>query len=221
MDYVCEVGAQRNFEPWRDAAKVAKALDAEKEEEEAYNPMKALENRTAESKREMDILDALDEIRTRNARNERVDADAVIEGILDGKEEAERRQRLAEEEEDEAAVRAAFHDEAGEFVKRVADLEEGGGLVAVPGSLGLGAPLPPPSTSLRGAVLQDVRLVAAETTAILKRKAESAYGIVLKKKASPPTSAPSVAETKGAGIIPAPKASALALLGAYSASDSE
>lgn len=41
-------------------------------EEEENNPMKALENRTTDSKRDMDILDALQDIRARNARNERI-----------------------------------------------------------------------------------------------------------------------------------------------------
>ena len=49
-------------------------LKAERNTSEENNPLKALENRTIEAKREMDILDALDEIRTKNARSERVDA---------------------------------------------------------------------------------------------------------------------------------------------------
>ncbi|KAG1613807.1 hypothetical protein G6F44_013312 [Rhizopus delemar] len=73
-DYVAEHGASRNFEPWREE-------DEKKEsgsEEEEEDPMKALENRTLDSKREMEILDALDEIRTRNARSERIDVDEVL-----------------------------------------------------------------------------------------------------------------------------------------------
>jgi hypothetical protein len=41
-------------------------------EAEENNPMKVLEHRTQDSKRETDILDALQDIRARNARNERV-----------------------------------------------------------------------------------------------------------------------------------------------------
>ncbi|WP_228058543.1 Saf4/Yju2 family protein [Nostoc sp. LEGE 12447] len=37
--------------------------------------MKALENRTLDSQVEMDILDALDEIKSLNARNAKVDLD--------------------------------------------------------------------------------------------------------------------------------------------------
>ena len=51
-------------------------------EEEENNPMKALENRTVDSKREMDILDALQDIRARNARNERVGQDVDLEARI-------------------------------------------------------------------------------------------------------------------------------------------
>eukprot|EP00617_Octactis_speculum_P004193 CAMPEP_0185788070 /NCGR_PEP_ID=MMETSP1174-20130828/144138_1 /TAXON_ID=35687 /ORGANISM="Dictyocha speculum, Strain CCMP1381" /LENGTH=52 /DNA_ID=CAMNT_0028481555 /DNA_START=21 /DNA_END=176 /DNA_ORIENTATION=- len=40
--------------------------------------MKALENRTIDSKKEMDILDALDELKAINQRKERVDTEAVL-----------------------------------------------------------------------------------------------------------------------------------------------
>jgi len=71
-DYQAELGAARNFEPWRDEQEHEEIDRLAKLEEEENNPMKALENRTVDSKREMDILDALQDIRARNARNERV-----------------------------------------------------------------------------------------------------------------------------------------------------
>jgi hypothetical protein len=65
-------GATRNHEPWREEDK-AKALTAkEREEEEMGNAMKALENRTQDSKREMDVLSALDEMRSMKARHSKV-----------------------------------------------------------------------------------------------------------------------------------------------------
>jgi hypothetical protein len=83
-------------------------------EEEENNPMKALENRTIDSKREMDILDALQDIRARNSRNERI-GDAAIEEMLARKlneehlevdEDEEERRKW--EEEDEKIVREVF-----------------------------------------------------------------------------------------------------------------
>jgi len=109
-DYAAEHGASRNFEPWREEQAVEEEDRLAKLEEEENNPMKALENRTTDSKREMDILDALQDIRARNARNERMGhtvdllADIGVEE-LENEEDTERK-RL--EEEDEKLVREVF-----------------------------------------------------------------------------------------------------------------
>ncbi|KAH9946423.1 CWC16 protein [Epithele typhae] len=98
-DYAAEHGASRNFEPWR-----------EEKAEEENNPMKALENRTVDSKREMDILDALQDIRARNARNERVgqSVDLLDRLGMEEIESEEDRERKLAEEEDERLVREVF-----------------------------------------------------------------------------------------------------------------
>ena len=72
--------------------------------------MKALENRTQDSKREMDILDALQDIRARNARNERVgqSVDLVARVNLEEIEREEDEERKRQEEEDEKLVKEAF-----------------------------------------------------------------------------------------------------------------
>lgn len=79
-------------------------------EEEENNPMKALENRTVDSKREMEILDALQDIRARNARIERAGQSDELLARMHMQEveddEAAEEKRL--EEEDEALVRAVF-----------------------------------------------------------------------------------------------------------------
>jgi hypothetical protein len=74
--------------------------------------MKALENRTVDSKREMDILDALQDIRARNARNERIHRTGEVSDLLQPsppealtEEEIERRRA---EDEDEELVRQVF-----------------------------------------------------------------------------------------------------------------
>jgi len=109
-DYSAEHGASRNFEPWREEKAVEEEDRLAKLEEEENNPMKALENRTVDSKREMDVLDALHDIRARNARNERMGQTEDIMGRL-GREEVlspEEEQRRREEEEDERLVREVF-----------------------------------------------------------------------------------------------------------------
>jgi len=117
-DYAAEHGAQRNFEPWRDEKG---DIAAEREEEEENNPMKALENRTQDSKREMEIMDALDEIRTRNAVNERADADQLLSKLVGTEEEIALKKQQQEDEEDDRLTKAVFHDVDGETVKRLRD----------------------------------------------------------------------------------------------------
>ncbi|TEB36083.1 DUF572-domain-containing protein [Coprinellus micaceus] len=111
-DYAAEHGASRNFEPWRDEAAEEEEDRLAKMEEEENNPMKQLENRTQDSKREMEVLDALQDIRARNARIERAgqsQSDDLLRRLdmeeLEDQEDAERKKL---DEEDEALVRAVF-----------------------------------------------------------------------------------------------------------------
>ncbi|KAF8623973.1 hypothetical protein AX15_006127 [Amanita polypyramis BW_CC] len=109
-DYAAEHGASRNFEPWREEKIVEEEDRLAKLEEEENNPMKVLENRTIDSKREMDILDALQDIRARNARNERVGQtiDLIAHTGKDEIESEEDAERKKLEEEDEKRVREVF-----------------------------------------------------------------------------------------------------------------
>lgn len=77
-NYEMESGATRNFEIRRDTEQAVADEELMREEEEKQDSMKALENRALDSKIEMDILDALDEIKASNQRHERVDTTALI-----------------------------------------------------------------------------------------------------------------------------------------------
>ncbi|KAJ1555824.1 hypothetical protein HK405_012348 [Cladochytrium tenue] len=140
-DYVAEIGAQRNYEPWREdrdtgdggaaggtassglglggAAAAAAAASGD-----AADPMRALESRTLDSKREMDVLDALDEIRTRNAAAERLDAGDVLARLVASKRDllAERERR--QDELDAAVARAVFTAADGGAVRRILDRDD-------------------------------------------------------------------------------------------------
>jgi hypothetical protein len=71
--------------------------------------MKALENRTVDSKREMDILDALQDIRARNARHERAGQGEIVDKVtVEDEETEEDLQKRLEDEEDERLVRQVF-----------------------------------------------------------------------------------------------------------------
>lgn len=138
MDYVCERGAKRNFEPWREASKaeqnesVEETLDRlEKEEnedmeQEERDKMMELEGKMQDSKREMAVADALDEIRMRNARIEREErGDGEELALMRAKEEADQA-KLQAEKDDEEAARRAFMTSGGEKVKRIVDGEADG-----------------------------------------------------------------------------------------------
>jgi DNA-directed RNA polymerase subunit RPC12/RpoP len=109
MDYECERGAKRNFEPWREA-KLAEETEEERldrleKEEQERDAMKELETKVLDAKTEMAIADALDEIRSRNARLEKADRDGV-EVKVEADPAVDRRKR--QEEEDAEAARQAF-----------------------------------------------------------------------------------------------------------------
>lgn len=79
MDYAVEHGVVRNFEPWRqNEAKVQAAL-TKRAEEEKYDAVRALENRTLDSKRQMDQLDALEELKAMRAQQAALTADDLLE----------------------------------------------------------------------------------------------------------------------------------------------
>lgn len=115
-DYVAEHGITRNFEPWRDEDAATQEKQEEKLLAEENNPLKALENRTLDSKRELEIMEGLDEIRTRNARLERMDVsellDKMVETYDSGEDEkvaqevfkAKRQREIEEDEKAEAAI---------------------------------------------------------------------------------------------------------------------
>ncbi|KAI1429516.1 DUF572-domain-containing protein [Xylaria sp. FL1777] len=105
-DYACERGAKRSTEPWRVGREETdeERLDRLEKEEEERDAMVELEAKTVDAKREMAVADALDEIRTRNARVERADRDGLEAGVAPVvDEDAERQDR-----EDAEAARRAF-----------------------------------------------------------------------------------------------------------------
>lgn len=120
QDYACESGAKRSTEPWRvgvdetDEQRLDR-LEREGAEEEQRNAMVELETKTVDAKREMAVADALDEIRTRNARLERANQDGVEASVpIPVDNEAERLER-----EDAEAARRAF-----EFARQVDRMTE-------------------------------------------------------------------------------------------------
>ncbi|KAK4103979.1 DUF572-domain-containing protein [Parathielavia hyrcaniae] len=140
QDYVVEKGAKRNTDPWKRGLENGAGAEgegggletdeqrldrleremAEAEGEEERNAMAELEAKTEDAKREMAVADALDEIRSRNARLEmarKEGGELVGAGLAMVSPEEEERRR--QEEEDAEAARRAFA-----FVRRQDMLEE-------------------------------------------------------------------------------------------------
>lgn len=208
-DYTAEHGIQRNFEPWRkeEGEKEIDRLDhLEEEEARANNPMEALENKAIDSRREMDILDALQSIKSRNARLDRAAATGDEEKILDrvssgleiGDREVEQKlteyelQKKKEEEEDEAEVRRVF---GRAFLDGVPDIELGGGAASSDDGSSAGPSTPkddesspvPSTSTLSGSAQVSVKrkLDKVEPTA-LSLLSEKSKAIVSSTSTMPP-----------------------------------
>jgi hypothetical protein len=147
MDYECERGAKRNTEPWRmnglgKQESDEERLDRLEREEEEKNAMEELETKTLDAKREMAVADALDEIRTRNARNERMGKDGVEVTVT---RESIDDERQRQEREDEEAARRAFmrrHEALEEIIDDEDDMNVAS---AAPITKEAALEMPPPS----------------------------------------------------------------------------
>lgn len=125
-DYVAEHGAKRNFEPWREEEQVTEAMKIKRQLEEENNPLKALENKAIDSKREIDIAEGLDEIRSANARLEQVDTDALLHMISnkDKKVKISQLDSDSDLDEKEKEIDDILLKETFSSIKRVKDEDE-------------------------------------------------------------------------------------------------
>ncbi|KZV16793.1 coiled-coil domain-containing protein 94 [Dorcoceras hygrometricum] len=117
-DYVVESGATRNFEPWRAEDEAMDEATRKRNAEEMGDAMKSLENRTLDSKREMDILAALDEMKSMKSRHATVSVDAMLEAL---QRSNEKKVRILEEE-NEALIKSVFKGQReAPIIRRIDD----------------------------------------------------------------------------------------------------
>ncbi|NXO23894.1 YJU2 factor, partial [Cisticola juncidis] len=100
MDYTMEHSTMRNFQAEKLLEEEEKRL--QKEREELNNPMKVLENRTKDSRLEMEVLENLQELKELNQRQANVDFEAMLTEYKELQEE----QRCKEQEEDKQEKKA-------------------------------------------------------------------------------------------------------------------
>ena len=199
QDYAVVKGAKRNVEPWRQrGAGEAEETDeqrldrveAEEAEAEEQDRMQELEAKTVDAKREMDVADALDEIRTRNARLERADRDGLQPHVVRPEDE----ERARQDREDDEAARAAFafarmQDRLEEVVDDDIPEEEPPAETSVSyGSTTVASTsMPPPPIPVKVAPIPEEGAAAAAAPTFkrqVKKKKDHAALLGIKKKAA-------------------------------------
>lgn len=109
-DYICEANASRQYDERRDLESAENALYEMKLQED-QDPMKFLEARTYESRREMDILDALGNILELNKVQGNVNFEDVIRKVKE--------KRKIEKEEKNKRIEINQEELRAGFVKRI------------------------------------------------------------------------------------------------------
>ncbi|CAL4975552.1 unnamed protein product [Urochloa decumbens] len=120
-DYTVESGASRNFEPWREQDEAADKEKRKRDAEEMGDAMKALENRATDSKQDMDILAALEEMRSMKSRHAGVSVDQMLEILKRSAHEKEEKAIAELDEEDEELIKSITFRNSGFYVKRIED----------------------------------------------------------------------------------------------------
>ncbi|KAH8025233.1 hypothetical protein HPB51_005429 [Rhipicephalus microplus] len=203
------------------AEEAAEREAKEEEEEEKNNPMKLLEKRTKASKQEMDLIEALEDLKDLNKRQANVNFDDML-----GRYAAEREAMLQkQEEEDEKFIASVFGKNEGATVKRIiedSDEDSGEEVLKKPKTT-YAKPTdilaedyctqPAKTTNQSTACASSVKSSSSKTALIglVRPKGSSASGVCGTTPQAPSSS--SVAQSAP------PSSTGLSLLGTYSASD--
>lgn len=89
-EYVVEHGAHRTSEPWVKQEVEAKLVKKHRKQEEYLDNLKAFENRTNDSKQEMDILADIEETRLIRGQQDNIGVESALETIRDFREKEEK-----------------------------------------------------------------------------------------------------------------------------------
>ncbi|XP_029773265.1 splicing factor YJU2 isoform X2 [Suricata suricatta] len=220
-DYSMEHGATRNFQAEKLLEEEEKRVQKEREDEELNNPMKVLENRTKDSKLEMEVLENLQELKDLNQRQAHVDFEAMLRQHRLSEEERQKR----EQEEDERETAALVEEARKRRLLEDSDSEEDEAAPAPPRL----APRPNPTAILEEAPKAKRRAESWERSVGTLGSRPLLSGLVVMKKTDlgPGTrqsqaSPTQCSEKSGKAADPAPRTlgtSSLSQLGAYSDSE--
>lgn len=132
-DYTVESGAGRNFEPWREEDEVVDKEKRKRDAEEMGDAMKTLENRAMDSKQDMDILAALEEMRSMKSRHAGVSVDQMLEILKRSAHEKEEKTIAELDEEDEELIKSITFRNSNDYVKRIEDNDDDDEDLVIPG----------------------------------------------------------------------------------------
>ncbi|XP_026904939.1 splicing factor YJU2 [Acinonyx jubatus] len=220
-DYSMEHGATRNFQAEKLLEEEEKRVQKEREDEELNNPMKVLENRTKDSKLEMEVLENLQELKDLNQRQAHVDFEAMLRQHRLSEEERQKQ----EQEEDERETAALVEEARKRRLLEDSDSEEDAAASAPPRL----APRPNPTAILEEAPKAKRKAESWERSVGTLGNRPPLSGLVVVKNTDPgrstrqgqasPTPGP---RKSGKAADPAPwtpGTSSLSQLGAYSDSE--
>ncbi|KAF3324523.1 pre-mRNA-splicing factor cwf16 [Carex littledalei] len=120
-DYTVESGASRNFEPWRDKDELAENEKRKRDAEEMGDAMKSLENKALDSKKDMDILAALEEMRSMKSRHATVSFEDMLETLKRSSQQKEENAIEELDEQDEALIKSIVFQNSKDYVRRIED----------------------------------------------------------------------------------------------------
>ncbi|XP_044514438.1 splicing factor YJU2 isoform X2 [Gracilinanus agilis] len=223
-DYTMEHGATRNFQAEKLLEEEEKRVQKEREDEELNNPMKVLENRTKDSKLEMEVLENLQELKELNQRQANVDFEAMLQQYRVSEEE--KRQR--EQEEDQREMEAMMEQSRKRRLIEDSDSDEEP--ILVPSQLSI---RPKPTAILEeGPPLKRQKLESWDRSVGALASKSKLAGLVVAKKpvAQKPSSSnghvgsptPSILQSlkeADTSSLRLPSSSSLSQLGAYSDSE--
>ncbi|KAJ4763029.1 Coiled-coil domain-containing protein [Rhynchospora pubera] len=132
-DYTVESGASRNFEPWRDQDEAAENEKRKRDAEEMGDAMKSLENKAVDSKKDMDILAALEEMRSMKSRHATVSFEDMLETLKHSSQQKEENASEELDEQDEALIKSIVFHNSKDYVRYIdEDRMEGPSSLPVP-----------------------------------------------------------------------------------------
>lgn len=116
-DYAMESGGTRTFEMWQEKNAIEAQNQEERQLDDKEDAMTTLENRTRDTQKMVDMLDALDELKAVSQRNQRIDADTIMKA-------ADERRKVGEDQLDEEEEALLKGIKFGGSVKRAARLDD-------------------------------------------------------------------------------------------------